>query len=149
MTKDDRGAAHSAEPKPLVLIIDDNPRYAHLFELLAERLGIAVHVVNSCEEGLQKIQELKFDVIMMDWLMPEVDGLACAKKIRLRERETKKTKTTIIGVSGYINASKPACLGAGMDDFLEIPFTLEQLHEKLSYWLAANSASGRPNLPPL
>ncbi len=149
MNEESNATTESGKRKPLVLIIDDNPRYAHLFELLAERLGIVVLVVNSCEEGMQKLKKQKFDVIMMDWLMPEVDGLACTKKIRLRESETEAKNTAIIGVSGYIHANKKACVEAGMDDFLEIPFTLEQLHEKLSHWLKKTNAEGQVDLSPL
>lgn len=123
-----------AECKPIVLIVDDNPEYAKLFELLADRLGISVHVVNSCADAVHALQLYQFDIIMMDWLMPEVDGKGCTRKIRLLESAAGR-HTAIIGVSGHDDASHAACIEAGMDDYLPIPFSLEDLHDKLCLWL--------------
>lgn len=123
-----------AECKPIVLIVDDNPEYAKLFELLADRLGISVHVVNSCSDAVEALKLYNFDVIMMDWLMPEVDGPKCTGKIRMLESSAGR-HTAIIGVSGADGATHAACIQAGMDDFLPIPFSLEELHDKLCLWL--------------
>lgn len=127
-------AERKIEGKPLVLIIDDNPEYAKLFELLSDTLGITAHIVSSCGEGIRALEKFSFDVIIMDWLMPEVDGPACAGKIRIIEKGTGR-HVPIIGVSGYVLATRQKCLDAGMDDYLPIPFTLEELHEKLCYWM--------------
>lgn len=122
------------ECKPLVLIIDDQPEYARLFDLLADSLGITAHIASSCEEGLKALRLFSFDVVLMDWLMPEVDGAECACKIREIEK-VDGGRIPIIGVSGSVKASHSECLAAGMDDYLPIPFTLEQLHEILCKWL--------------
>lgn len=120
--------------RPLVLIIDDQPEYARLFELLSDSLGIKSYIVNSCQEGLKALETIKFDIILMDWLMPDTDGPECACKIRKIE-ETAGGRVPIIGVSGYVKASRQECLDAGMDDYLAIPFTLEQLQDVLAKWL--------------
>ncbi|MCC6978811.1 MAG: response regulator [Candidatus Melainabacteria bacterium] len=122
------------ECKPLVLIIDDQPEYARLFELLAESLGIKAHIVSSCREGLKALELFSFDVVLMDWLMPDVDGPECACRIRKMEQE-KGGHIPIIGVSGYVKATREDCLAAGMDDYLPIPFTYQQLHDILCKWL--------------
>jgi CheY-like chemotaxis protein len=123
-----------AAGKPLVLIIDDNPQYAHLFELLSDRLGITAYIVDSCGAGIQSLEKFSFDVILMDWVMPEVDGPMCTANIRALEKTT-GAHIPIIGVSGHIRATHEHCIAAGMDDFLPVPFTLELLQEKLCYWL--------------
>ncbi len=130
----------STVEKPLVLIVDDNPDYARLFDLLSDQLGITTRIVNSCEEALRAMEKDHFDLVIMDWLMPEVDGPACARKIRSKEART-GTHVTIVGVSGYDGASRDVCLQSGMDDFLGIPFTLEVLREKLNYWIQRQSKS--------
>src|SRR5882672_7299011 len=91
------------ECKPLVLIIDDQPGYARLFDLLSDRLGITAHIVSSCEEGIKALEMFSFDVILMDWLMPDTDGPACACKIRKIEATT-GGHIPIIGVSGSMKA---------------------------------------------
>lgn len=123
-----------AECKPLVLVIDDNPQYARIFELLADKLGITAHIVTSCGEGIAALQKFSFDIVLMDWIMPEVDGAMCTRKIRQLDETTGK-HTLIIGVTGYIRANKDLCLEAGMDDFLPIPYTFQELHDKLCFWL--------------
>ncbi|MDZ4833094.1 MAG: response regulator [Candidatus Melainabacteria bacterium] len=123
-----------AEGKPIVLIVDDNPEYARLFELLADRLGIAVHVVNSCADAIEALQLYRFDIIIMDWVMPDVDGPTCTRKIRIIEKKT-DSHTAVIGISGHENATYAACIESGMDDYLKIPFTLEELNDKLTQWL--------------
>lgn len=121
--------------KPCVLVIDDNPNYAKLFELLADSLGIEALIVNSCCEGLTLLESQCFDIIIMDWFMPEVDGVGCTGKIRAYEQAAGKRRCAIIGVSGYSLATNARCVDAGMDDFLSVPFTYEELHQKLTLWL--------------
>jgi CheY-like chemotaxis protein len=70
----------------------------------------------------------------MDWVMPNVDGPMCTTNIRAMEKKT-GAHIPIIGVSGHIKVNHENCLAAGMDDFLPVPFTMELLNEKLSYWL--------------
>jgi two-component system sensor histidine kinase/response regulator len=120
--------------KPAVLVVDDNAQYGRLLELLSEKLGIDAHRVACCDEGVVAIRTTKFDVILMDWLMPEVDGPMCTGRIRELEKELGRS-VPIIGVTGHIKVSYEHCLEAGMDDFLAIPFTIEQLAAKISYWL--------------
>jgi len=135
MTKtDDQPPLGESARKPRALIIDDKPEYARLFELLSESLGITAHIVNSCQEGLKALEESKFDIILMDWLMPDVDGPECACRIRMIEKSA-GGHVPIVGVSGYVEASREECIAAGMDDFLPIPFTYEQLRDILCKWL--------------
>lgn len=129
-----------AECKPLVLVVDDNPQYAKIFDLLSDRLGIQFHIVSSCGEAMKALEMFSFDIVLMDWMMPEVDGPMCAKRIRALQAKTGQ-KFAILAVSGYIQASKKLCLEAGMDDFLEVPFTLEELNEKLCHWLQKKEES--------
>lgn len=120
--------------KRLVLIIDDQPEYAKLFELLSDRLGVTVHIVNTCAEGLRALDKYSFEVVLMDWLMPEVDGPQCACLIRNKEKG-KNRRIPIIGVSGYVGASREECIKAGMDDYIPIPFSLSELQEVLCKWM--------------
>lgn len=123
-----------ADCKPLVLVVDDNPQYAKIFELLSDSLGIHFHIVNSCREAMEALEMFSFDIVLMDWMMPEVDGPMCAKKIRVFQEKTNQ-KFAILAVSGYVAANRERCLEAGMDDFLQVPFTLEELNDKLCQWI--------------
>jgi CheY-like chemotaxis protein len=123
-----------AECKPLVLVVDDDPIHHKLMQLLADRLGITVHVASSCRETMEALSLFSFDVILMDYRMPEVDGRSCAKRIRAM-KEIQHDIPIIAVTAHMVPGSREECLEAGMDDFLGKPFTLEELHEKLCHWL--------------
>ncbi|MBX9573369.1 MAG: response regulator [Candidatus Obscuribacterales bacterium] len=120
--------------KPCILVVDDNPQYAKLFELIAESLGFTTKLVTNCYEAEAFFTANQVDLILMDWVMPEIDGPACTRRIRDLEAKLGK-RVPIIGVSGYVQASKESCTEAGMDDFLSVPFTMDELQEKLAMWL--------------
>jgi CheY-like chemotaxis protein len=122
-----------AECKPLILVVDDDPTHHKLLELLARRLEITVHMVSSCGEALESLSMFSFDLILMDYRMPEIDGCACAKHIR----QMKDIQyIPIIAVTAHVvQGSREECVEAGMDDFIPKPFTLETLHEKICFWL--------------
>ena len=120
--------------KPLVLVVDDNPQYAKLFDLLSDSLNITAHVVTCCTDAAELLKQHDFDLVLMDWVMPEEDGPQCTARIRQWEKKSGK-RIPIIGVSGYVQATMEKCIEADMDDFLSIPFTLEDLQAKIAYWL--------------
>lgn len=122
------------ERKPLVLVVDDDPIHHKLLNLLADALGITCHVAASCSEAMEALSMFSFDVVLMDYRMPEVDGCACTQRIRAMKEKT--GQIPIIAVTGRVtNDSREECLAAGMNDYLAKPFTLEELHEKLNLWL--------------
>jgi len=129
------GGRLSAEgdDRPMILVIDDQPDNAKLFELVSEMLGITVNIVSACSEAVHAIEKYEFDLIFMDWVMPEENGPACTKRIRKLE-ERIGGRIPIVGISGYIHASKTKCLEADMDDFLNVPFTMEELQALLAKW---------------
>ncbi len=127
------------ECKPLVLIVDDDSTHRKLMSLAASRLDITAHCVSSCAEALDALETLSFDLILMDMRMPEVDGLICTRKIRELANDNAK-KIPIIAVTANVQqGDREACLAGGMDDYLSKPFTLEEMHDKLCFWLHKRS----------
>lgn len=119
--------------RPLVLVVDDDPMHHRLLKLIANRLQFTAHLVSSCDEAVSALKLFSFDVILMDYRMPEVDGCQCTRIIR----DTKiLDQVAIIAVTADVMPGcREKCLEAGMDDFLPKPFTLDELHEKLCFWL--------------
>jgi CheY-like chemotaxis protein len=118
-----------------VLIVDDSSAQRKVYELLAEQLGIKAQVVDCCREAMQVLQAAEVDAILMDWEMPEIDGLICAQMIRTFEQQQNR-RTPIIAVTWHnAEGDREKCLQSGLDDHLPKPFTFEQLDEKLRYWL--------------
>lgn len=134
-------AGREVQPLPLVLLIGDTPDYPRIFELLASKLQINFKVVRGCAEGLRALDETQFDIVVMDWQMPEIDGRICTGKIREMEKLTGR-RTPVVGITGHVKATLDNCLNAGMDDYLAMPFTYDQLHQKLTFWLSSPDVEG-------
>jgi CheY-like chemotaxis protein len=125
------------EGKPLLLIVDDHPAQRKLYRLLVENLDIAAHIVASCEEAIMAMQSCQYDLILMDWQMPEVDGLACTSLIREKE-QGKAWRTPIVAVTAHVlPGDREACLKAGMDDYLGKPFTVKEFRGMIARWSEA------------
>ena len=128
--------------KPLVLVVDDDEIHQKLLLLLADSLGITARIAGSCAEAIEELKVSSFDLILMDYRMPEVDGCICTKRIRTMSEHAvgSHDRVPIIGVTAHIQPeSKHICIQAGMDDYLPKPFTLEELKEKIEYWLSKES----------
>lgn len=65
-----------------VLLIDDDPALTELLPLLLRAHGIEVRTANSGEEGIQMLQEEEPDVVLLDLMMPEMDGWETCRRIR-------------------------------------------------------------------
>jgi CheY-like chemotaxis protein len=122
------------EGKPLVLVVDDDKTHHKLLSLVADRLGITAHIASSCAEAIEALSMFSFDVILMDYRMPEVDGCTCTQRIRAMS-EIRSNIPIIAVTANVMTGAREKCLEAGMDDFLGKPFTLEELHQKLLFWL--------------
>jgi CheY-like chemotaxis protein len=128
------------EGRPLILIVDDHPAQRKLFKLLVDNLGLYAHIVASCEEAIKAMQSCKYDLILMDWQMPEIDGLACTAIIRDTERRS-GTKTPVVAVTAHVlPGDREACLQAGMDDYLGKPFTVKELRAMIDRWCKSGLA---------
>jgi CheY-like chemotaxis protein/HPt (histidine-containing phosphotransfer) domain-containing protein len=108
-----------------------------------QELNCVTHVAANGREALDAYRDGRFDIVLMDCQMPEMDGFEAARRIRDFERETGRTRTPIVAATAHAMSGDHAqCLAAGMDDVLTKPFTLEQLRTSLERWVA--SAQARP-----
>jgi len=108
-----------------VLIVDDKPESQRQIECVVNELGHQTFSQTSCHEALNLIQEHQqngepFDIVIIDWLMPEMDGLEFRKSLDIPEINTPKT----ILVSSYAEQGlKQKALNAGFNAFLEKPIS--------------------------
>lgn len=82
----------------------------------------------------------------MDCHMPEMDGYEATRQIRSREVAEARVRTPIIALTANVfdrDRDREACLRAGMDEFLEKPITINQLHEVLERILATRPAPSK------
>lgn len=123
------------DTRPLVLVVEDNPIQQRISVAYAEKLGAEVHAAASCKEAIQLMERYTYALVLMDWRMPEVDGLACTKCVREVD-EAKGQHTPIVALTARaLTGDRDKCIAAGMDDYLSKPFTVAQLREVFGRWI--------------
>lgn len=123
----------------MVLIVDDREDQRSVFRSIANHLGFGCHIVGSWAEAEAAIGTITFDVVLMDWKMPDIDGIQATKLLRAYD-EPKGQYTPVIAVTAHaLVDDKRKCLDSGMDDYLSKPFTVQELEDKLVYWLEQRS----------
>ena len=115
-----------------VLVAEDNLVNQQMARGCLELLGCESVLANDGLEALTQIEKNKFDAVLMDCRMPNMDGFAATAEIRNRENATQTAPVPIIALTANaMVGDRERCLNAGMNDYLTKPFTLEQLREVL------------------
>ena len=124
--------AAKAEPGALrVLIADDNALNQNLLKRLVVKLGHTVDVVSNGREAVAAVAQQPYDAVLMDVLMPEMDGLAAAEAIVRRwPRGTRPRLIALTAMAGP--GDQERCLRAGYDDYMSKPIRTEELAEALN-----------------
>jgi len=126
-----------------VLLADDNVINRQLVMLQLKKLGITqVHAVVNGEEAVAAFHSKKYSLILMDYMMPLMDGLEATRKIRSIEMDEMRHTTPIIAMTGNVmQEEKDKCIEAGMNDFIGKPFTLEILSKMIQKWQRSSDAT--------
>lgn len=113
-----------------VLIAEDHSAARRILTALMQKLGVTrVDSVANGMEALARIQEQPVELLVVDWNMPEMDGLELLKAIRANE-DTKEIKVLMVTADDDKDHVLQAIL-AGADGYLVKPVTLERLEQKL------------------
>jgi signal transduction histidine kinase/CheY-like chemotaxis protein len=114
-----------------VLLAEDNGVNRRLAQRLLEKAGHRVTMVVDGAEALAKTGAHRFDVILMDVQMPEMDGLEATQAIRAREASNGDHVPIIAMTAHAMSGDRERCLEAGMDGYLAKPIEPAQLREAL------------------
>lgn len=120
-----------------LLVAEDHPVNQALVQAMLDELGCSCDLAADGLEVLAATERQDFDLILMDCQMPHLDGLSATRAIRERESGAGRRTVIVAMTAGAMQSDRDAALSAGMDDFLAKPFTVAQLRETLSRWLAA------------
>ncbi|MCA9080107.1 MAG: response regulator [Planctomycetaceae bacterium] len=114
-----------------VLLVEDNRVNQKLAVGLLEKWGHRVTIAGNGLQALAEWEPRKFDLVIMDVQMPEMDGLEATREIRRRERVS-GAHTPIIAMTAHAMAGdKEQCLTAGMDDYVAKPLRMHDLSEAI------------------
>lgn len=114
-----------------VLIVDDSEMNLLVIKMIFKKHGINFDTAMSAREALQLIDKNKYDMVLTDIEMPEMNGMEFATQIRANP-DSKKAKIPLIAITGQVNIkSHEAYLSAGLNDYIIKPFKEMELIEKI------------------
>jgi two-component system, cell cycle response regulator DivK len=118
-----------------ILIIEDNKDMLEILRLIVERLGYVPVLASQGKEGLEKAIIEKPDLILMDMMMPVMDGWEATRTLRAA-LETKEIPILAITATARSEDLK-TCLEAGCNGYIVKPFVVPDLQSKIREMLAA------------
>lgn len=119
-----------------ILLVDDNAANRELGVSVLQMLGCTVETACDGREAIAAAAARRYDLILMDVHMPEVDGLAATRAIR--QLPGRAGRVPIIAMTADVLPEQvERCLAAGMVDHVTKPINVERLYERLAYWLSA------------
>lgn len=137
---------HPALPPLKVLVADDVEQNLELLALSLEREGHEVTMAGDGNIALQKFMADRFDVVLMDVHMPDVDGLQATRLIRQYERKHARKPTPIIALTASVmEEDRRAASQAGMDGFAVKPLDVPQLLNEMARVLSLSRAAAQPS----
>lgn len=130
-----------------VLLVEDNIANQKVSTYQLRKLGFDVDAVANGVEAIAAFKNIPYDVILMDCLMPEMDGYQATREIRKIEAERKLSRIPIIAMTANVlEGEREKCLNAGMDDFLGKPVYIEELDHALSRYETPRGRNGENSL---
>ena len=116
-----------------VLLAEDNPINQRVALKLLEKKAVSVMLAHNGVEALALFKNHEFDLVLMDVMMPEMDGLEATRQIRLFESTRSLTKVPILAMTANaMQGDKERCLAAGMDGYISKPIRPDVLFSEMS-----------------
>ena len=122
--------------QPLVLVADDEPRITKLVSIALGEEGFRVVTANGGEEALQKAEEVRPDIVLLDIVMPDLDGIEVMRQLR----ERRPVAVILLTAKGS-TADKAKGLDLGADDYIAKPFHPDELAARVRAVLRRSSGA--------
>jgi signal transduction histidine kinase/HPt (histidine-containing phosphotransfer) domain-containing protein len=122
-----------------VLIVDDNVINQKVAVRILQQFGYQPAVAGNGREALEAIEHEPFDLVFMDVMMPEMDGLDATRNIRKRqmsgEQRNFQSRIIICAMTAHAMAGdRDKCIAAGMDDYLSKPVRPKDVRDMIEKW---------------
>lgn len=135
---------HSVVPQPAyalrILVVEDTAINRQLLRIVLTRQGWDVTEAENGQLALDAMVQQDFDVILMDCMMPVLDGYETVRQIRLRETISASARVPVIGLTANIQeADRERCFDVGMDDYLFKPFAAKDLLAMVERWAPSST----------
>ena len=130
-----------AERLPLrILLCEDNAINQKVAARILKQLGYQCDLAANGREGLEALDRQRYDLVFMDLMMPEVDGLTATRAIRERQKDAAahpnySSRILIIAMTAHaLQSDRERCVAAGMDDYLPKPIRPADVRGMIERW---------------
>ena len=122
-----------------ILLVEDNLINQDVCHSMLSILQCRVDIAENGREAVTAASRTKYDLILMDCHMPEMDGFTATREIRSNESEYGKERVPIIALTGDVQRGvKEKCQAAGMDDYVSKPFSMDALQKVMGKFLKSS-----------
>lgn len=128
-----------------VLIAEDDVVNQRLLVDFLQVLGHSAVVAADGQQAVNQFQQQQFDLVLLDWHMPQLDGLDVAKQIRDWEAVRHLPRTRLIAISAAADLAADQVQQAGVDEVLIKPVGLEQMRQALALFTSKPSTAATPS----
>lgn len=123
--------------KPTILIVEDEPSIVMLLQYNIEKAGFLTEVANDGEEAVKKVSQVEYDLIVLDLMLPKMNGIEVCKKIR----KSKNQVPILMLTAKDQEENKVLGLQIGADDYLTKPFSPRELIARIQAILRRTNLS--------
>lgn len=131
-------SAERSEPESSgfqVLVVDDGPVNTMLARSVLQKVGYDVDVAFSGIEALELMQHKRYQVVLMDIFMPDMDGIETTRRWRQKEARLQRAPAAIIALTAnVIESERQQFFDAGMNEYLAKPYHPSELRNRVDYW---------------
>lgn len=125
----------SDKTTPKLLLVEDEPMVQVVTSVLFQMLNCQLDIAGTGEQALLKFQKNTYDLILLDIGLPDIDGYAVTKKIRLLEKERETKATPIVALTAHAKDDvQDQCIAAGMNEVLSKPLSQIKAQELLEVY---------------
>ena len=135
-------AAKEARVAARVLLVEDNRVNQLVAVGMLGRIGCAVETAATGREAVERFAPGRYDLVLMDCQMPDMDGFEATAAIRALEAGGASHTPIVALTANAIEGDRDQCLAAGMDDYLAKPFRLSELRRIVTRWSGAEEPTG-------
>ena len=115
-----------------ILLVEDNIMNQRVGRFTLENWGVEVTIADRGAKAISLLRVNKYDLILMDIQMPEMNGMEATKIIR---NELKNDTPIIAMTASAMRGEKEKCINGGMNDYISKPFEPEVLNQKINYYI--------------
>ena len=115
-----------------ILLVEDNPINQKVASRVLEKAGHSVTIAGNGAEAITHVSDSKFDIVLMDVMMPEMDGISATVAIRESELGTNRHLPIVALTANAMDGDREKCLEAGMDGYVSKPIQPPILFQEIA-----------------